>query len=117
MQKSNTSPRAPKIGGEGGLSTLYPCGTAKAEQLNGEFKMSFKKASVAAALAISMTATPVLAQSAPSAASLSVASRTADTTEASEMRGGFIIPALAIIAVILGVLALASDGGDRPTSP
>jgi hypothetical protein len=94
---------------------LYHCGTAKFEQLNGEFKMSFKKATVAAILAVSMASTPVLAQS---AASLSVASRSGAATEdASELRGGFIIPAVAIIAIILGILALTGGGDDGPSSP
>ena len=95
------------------------CGSAKIEQLNREFKMSLKKASVAAVLAVSMASTPVLAQSAPpSAAPLSVAARSgADISgEASDMRGGFIIPLIAVVAVILGVLA-AVGGSDRPSSP
>jgi hypothetical protein len=78
--------------------------------------MSFKKASVAAMLAVSMAGTPVLAQS--SAAPLSVAARSgADTGEASELRGGFLIPAIAIIAIILGILAATHDGGEPPHSP
>ena len=95
------------------------CGSAKIEQLNREFKMSLKKASVAAVLAVSMASTPVLAQSAQtSAAPLSVAARSgADISgEASDMRGGFIIPLIAVVAVILGVLA-AVGGSDRPSSP
>lgn len=77
--------------------------------------MSFKKATVAAILAVSMASTPVLAQS---AASLSVASRSGATTEeASELRGGFIIPAVAVIAIILGILALTGSGDDGPSSP
>ena len=97
---------------------MYHCGTAKAEQLNREFKMSFKKASVAAALAVSMATTPVLAQTASSAAPLSVAARSGATTEnASELRGGFIIPAIAVIAIILGILAATHSSGDRPHSP
>ena len=76
--------------------------------------MSFKKASVAAALAVSMVSTPVLAQS---AAPLSVAARSgAATSEANELRGGFIIPLIAIVAIILGILA-ATGGGDRPSQP
>lgn len=76
--------------------------------------MSWKKASVAAILAVSMASTPVLAQS---AASLSVAARSGATTEdANEMNGGFLIPAIAVIAIILGILA-ATGGGDRPSSP
>ena len=76
--------------------------------------MSLKKASVAAALAVSMASAPVLAQS---AAPLSVAARSgAATSESNELRGGFIIPLIAVVAIILGVLA-ATGGGDRPHSP
>lgn len=76
--------------------------------------MSFKKASVAAILAVSMASTPVLAQS---AASLSVAARSgAETSDENQLRGGFIIPAIAVVAIILGILAL-TGGGDRPHSP
>ncbi len=79
--------------------------------------MSFKKASLAAMLAVSMSATPVLAQTAPSAAPLSVAERSgAETSDANELRGGFLIPLVAIVAIILGILA-ATGGGDRPSSP
>jgi hypothetical protein len=97
------------------LSTQYHCGSAKTEQLNREFKMSLKKASVAAAIAVSMVSAPVLAQS---AAPLSVAARSgaAVSGEASDLRGGFIIPLVAIVAIILGVLA-ATGGSDRPSSP
>ena len=87
-------------------------------QLNREFEMSFKKASLAAMLAVSMAGTPVLAQTAPSAAPLSVAARSgATTSDANELRGGFIIPLIALIAIILGILAATSDGGERPHSP
>ena len=95
---------------------MYHCGTAKAEKLNREFKMSFKKASVAAALAVSMASTPVLAQT--SAAPLSVAARSGATTQnASELRGGFIIPLVALVAIILGILAATQGHGSRPHSP
>lgn len=95
---------------------MYHCGTANAEQLNREFKMSFKKASVAAALAVSMASTPVLAQT--SAAPLSVAARSGATTQnASELRGGFIIPLVALVAIILGILAATQGHGSRPHSP
>jgi hypothetical protein len=97
---------------------LYHCGTADPEQLNREFKMSFKKASMAAMLAVSMTSTPVLAQTASSAAPLSVAARSgAPTSNANELRGGFIIPLIALVAIILGILAATQGSGDRPHSP
>ena len=75
--------------------------------------MSFKKASVAAMLAVSMVASPVLAQS---AAPLSVAASSAEAEDANEVRGGFLIPAIAVVAIILGILA-ATGGSDRPSSP
>jgi len=79
--------------------------------------MSFKKASVAAALAVSMASTPVLAQTI-SAAPLSVSARSgASTSDANELRGGFIIPLVAVVAIILGILAATSGGNDRPHSP
>lgn len=78
--------------------------------------MSFKKASVAAALAVSMASTPVLAQT--SAAPLSVAARSGATTQnANELRGGFIIPLVALVAIILGILAATQGHGSRPHSP
>ena len=77
--------------------------------------MSFKKASVAAMLAASMVATPVLAQS---AAPLSVAVRSgAEVTNPNEIRGGWIVPVVAVVAIILGILAATGGGGDRPHSP
>lgn len=86
-------------------------------QLNREFEMSFRKASLAAILAASMASTPALAQTAPSAAPLSVAERSgAETQDASELRGGFIIPLLAIAAIIAGLL-VAFNGDDEPHSP
>src|SRR3954470_4252105 len=101
-----------------GLSTLYHCGTADPEQLNREFKMSFKKASVAAMLAVSMASTPVLAQTTTSAAPLSVAARSgAPAGDANQLRGGFIIPLIALVAIILGILAATQGNGDRPHSP
>jgi hypothetical protein len=77
--------------------------------------MSFKKATVAAILAASMASTPVLAQS---AAPLSVAARTGATTQdENELRGGFIIPLVAVVAIILGILVLTGGNDDGPTSP
>ena len=80
--------------------------------------MSLKKASVAAALAVSMASTPVLAQT--SAAPLSVAASTGAATsgQSSELRGGFIIPLVALVAIILGILAATGGSNDDlPHSP
>jgi hypothetical protein len=81
--------------------------------------MSFKKATVVALLAASMSSAPVMAQTAASASSLSVTSaRAGESTEsASAVRGGFLIPAIAVIAVLLGILAAVGGDDERPTSP
>lgn len=84
--------------------------------------MSFRKASLVAMLAVSMASTPVLAQAANSAprapaATSQTARAGATVSDSNELRGGFIIPMLAIVAVILGILAATSGSGDRPTSP
>ena len=68
------------------------------------------KMTLAAIVAASLVGTPVVAQA---------AARTASPVEDSEnIQGGWFIPALAIIAVLLGVWVLV-DGGDDdlPTSP
>ena len=82
--------------------------------------MSFKKASLAAALMVSMVGAPVLAQSATPSSSPAVAESArsgAEMDDANAVRGGFLIPLIAIIAIILGILAATSDGGERPESP
>jgi hypothetical protein len=79
--------------------------------------MSFKKATVAALLAASMSSAPVMAQSAAASTS-TVSARVGESADsASELRGGFIIPLVAVIAIILGILAATGGGDDRPTSP
>ena len=37
--------------------------------------------------------------------------------KSSELRGGFIIPLVAVVAIILGILAATGGGSDRPHSP
>ena len=71
---------------------------------------------LAAAAALSLTASPVLAQSA-SSLSLSGARVGASMEEGNELEGGFIIPLLAVAAVILAVVVIADGGDDAPTSP
>lgn len=85
-------------------------------QLKGEFTMSFKKATVAALLAASMSSAPVMAQTTASAPVASA--RAGESVEgSSELRGGFIIPLVAIVAVLLGILAAVGGSDDRPSSP
>ena len=55
---------------------------------------------------------------APVAAQASVADLRASTeAEGENLRGGFIIPLVAIIAIILGILAATGGDGDRPHRP
>lgn len=69
---------------------------------------------LAAGVALSLAATPVVAQ----AASQPLPSREgSQVAEAENLRGGFLIPAIAIIAIILGILAATGGDDDAPTSP
>lgn len=72
---------------------------------------------LAAAAALSLTASPVLAQSASALSLGSSVRAAASLEEESDAAGGFIIPALAVIAVILAVVVIADSGSDSPTSP
>ena len=78
--------------------------------------MVFKKVVTAAAAAALMAAPTVV--TAQTAAPVEPAS---ETVEGSELRGGFIIPLIALIAVILGICAATEicggDDGDPPHSP
>jgi hypothetical protein len=55
------------------------------------------------------------------AQSAQVAPATESVTEGSELRGGFIIPLIALIAIILGICAATNicggDDDDLPTTP
>lgn len=68
---------------------------------------------LAALAATALVATPVAAQ-----AAAAEAARTASPVEGSEnLQGGWLVPALAIIAILLGILAITSGSDDLPTSP
>jgi hypothetical protein len=74
--------------------------------------MKISKALASLAVATSLVAAPVMAQA--STAEL----RTATEVEGENLRGGFIIPLIALVAVILGIVVLAGGGDDdAPTSP
>ena len=69
---------------------------------------------LAAGAACCLAASPAVAQAAtqpfPDRAG-------AEFTDAENLRGGFLIPVIAVIAIILGILAATGGGGDRPHSP
>ena len=72
------------------------------------------KKTLAAVLAASLVGTPVLAQ----AAAVQADRSSSPVAEGENIQGGWLIPALAIIAVLLGIWAITSgDDGDLPTSP
>ena len=66
---------------------------------------------LAAGAAATLVSAPVIAQAAP-------APRQSAQVKGEDLRGGFIIPLLALVAVVLGILALTSnDDGNLPHSP
>jgi len=71
------------------------------------------KGIIAATASVALMATPAVAaaQSAPAPSEESV-------TDGSQLRGGFVIPLIALIAIILGILAATHDNDDQlPHSP
>lgn len=79
--------------------------------------MRFAKTLMAAA-AMSLAVAPAMANSASklSISSSQPARATTVAGESNELRGGFIIPLVALVAVILGILA-ATSGDSEPDSP
>ncbi len=74
--------------------------------------MVFKKA-ITAVSAVALLATPTIA-----AAQTAPVEPASESVEGSELRGGFIIPLIALIAIILGILAAThDDDDDLPHSP
>lgn len=72
------------------------------------------KQALAALVATSLVATPAVAQ----AAAASAARTSAPVGDTENLQGGWLLPALAIIAILLGILAITSGGNDDlPTSP
>lgn len=71
------------------------------------------KQALAALVATSLVGAPVVAQAA-AAESARIGSPVED---GENMKGGWFVPALAIIAVLLGILVLIDGGDDLPTSP
>jgi glycerol uptake facilitator-like aquaporin len=72
------------------------------------------KGLITATAAVALMAAPTVA----AAQSVEVAPASETVSEGSELRGGFIIPLIAIIAIILGILAATNDDDDDlPKSP
>jgi len=71
------------------------------------------KKTLAAVVAASLVGTPVVAQ----AATAQAARIGSPVEDAENIQGGWFLPLLAVIAVILGLVVLIDDGDDLPTSP
>jgi hypothetical protein len=71
------------------------------------------KQALAALIATSMVTAPVVAQ----AAAAQDARIASPVDDAENLRGGFVIPLIAVIAILLGILAATSGGDDLPHSP
>jgi hypothetical protein len=80
----------------------------------GEADVVFK-GFIAAATAVAMSASAAIAAPAQTVKAAAQIAPAEETVEGSELRGGFIIPLLAIIAIILGILAALGelDGDDN----
>ena len=80
------------------------------------------KGIIAATASVALMVTPAIAAAQSTAqaarASTEVAPANETVTDGSQLRGGFIIPLIALIAIILGILAATHDRDDQlPHSP
>jgi hypothetical protein len=80
------------------------------------------KGLIAATASVALMVTPAVAAAQSTAqaarASTEVAPASETVTDGSQLRGGFIIPLIALIAIILGILAATHDRDDQlPHSP
>ena len=76
------------------------------------------KGFIAAVTAVALSATPVVAAAQGAASAATEVAPASESVEGSELRGGWIIPLIALIAIILGLCA-ATDicGGDDEELP
>lgn len=71
-----------------------------------------------ASVALMVAPTMAAAQTSAAAARATEVSPAGESVQGSELRGGFIIPLIALIAIILGILAAThDDDDDLPHSP
>ncbi|HEX8306987.1 MAG TPA: hypothetical protein VF645_01040 [Allosphingosinicella sp.] len=86
--------------------------------------MAFKGI-IAAAASVALMTTPTLAAAQASASAAASTARevapATETVDGEQLRGGWIIPLIALIAIILGICAATDicggDDDDQPTSP
>ena len=81
------------------------------------------KGLIAATASVALIATPTMAAAQATTAAVRTAevAPTTETVEGEQLRGGWIIPLIALIAIILGICAATEicggDDDDQPTSP
>jgi hypothetical protein len=83
------------------------------------------KGIIAAAASVALMTTPTLAAAQASASAAASTARevapATETVDGEQLRGGWIIPLIALIAIILGICAATDicggDDDDQPTSP
>ncbi|HLL32025.1 MAG TPA: hypothetical protein VK403_13625 [Allosphingosinicella sp.] len=83
------------------------------------------KGLIAATASVALMTTPTLAMAQTAAATSATAAQevapAGETVEGEQLRGGWIIPLIALIAIILGICAATDicggDDDDPPTSP
>ena len=82
--------------------------------------MAFKGL-IAAATSIAMVAAPTVATAQTAASASREVAPATETVDGEQLRGGWIIPLIALIAIILGICAATDicggDDDDLPTSP
>ena len=74
------------------------------------------KGIIAATASVALMVSPTVA-AAQQAAQTTEVSPAGEGVSGSELRGGFIIPLIALIAIILGILAATHHNHDLPHSP
>ncbi len=79
------------------------------------------KGFIAAVSAVALTVSPTIAAAQSTAKAAAQVAPASEEVEGSELRGGFIIPLIAIIAILLGLCAAGvicgNDDDELPTSP
>jgi hypothetical protein len=71
------------------------------------------KKTLATLVGISLVGAPVVAQ----AAAAPAARTGSPVAEGENIQGGWFLPVLAILAVLLGIVVMVDNGDDLPTSP
>ena len=76
------------------------------------------KGIIAATASVALMAAPTMAAAQTSAAATTEVAPAGENVQGSELRGGFIIPLIALVAIILGIIAATRGNNDNlPTSP